>query len=229
MRKSILIVLVLFIAIAYFISQKQAYNQQSNVASKTWVGKIKSLISIKNEQEAVLVSEDKTDLVLDSVDIDNLADLSEQNLDIWIQSEAKKMDLTNNDSDSQMVQLRAKALTATKDQIQILVTKALDANLPINQRIFSAYFVTLTQDVSSHESMENIAAHGLTDFGAPVPHSEAELKRSQELALKYMQIDELFQRAKTDAQAKERLKRLASSAGSDEVRNYAEKKLIELK
>ena len=139
------------------------------------------------------------------------------------------MNSTNKDTEIEQIKLQAQAQTLLPQQLAVLKDLAIDSRLPINERIFSAYLIVLNQAEQSQESLFNVAKTEVPDFGPIHPHSESELRHTQELAIRYMQVDELFQRAKTDANALDKLKLLTKEAQSAQVRSYAEKKIKELK
>ncbi|MBY0554835.1 hypothetical protein K2P97_09920 [bacterium] len=160
---------------------------------------------------------------------DNLQTYNAQQLQTWVQKEASSMNSTNNNTDEKLIQLKAQAQTLTAPQIKSLKERAVNSSLPINERIFSAYLISLNPTEQSLESLFEVAKTEIPNNGALLPHSEAELKNSQETAIRYMQIDELFQRAKTDPNAYDKIKLLAQEAQSAQVRSYADRKLKELK
>lgn len=160
---------------------------------------------------------------------DNLETYNNEQLQTWIQKEASSMNSTKNNTDEKQIQLRAQAQTLSSPQIKSFEERAVNSSLPINERIFSAYLISLNPTEQSGESLYNVAQSPIPELGALLPHSEAEIKHAQETAIRYMQVDELFQRAKTDTNAYDKLKLLSQEAGSAQVRSYAERKLKELK
>lgn len=160
---------------------------------------------------------------------ESLHELKTEELKKWVAEEARAMNTTNKDTESLQIKLQAQAQTLVPQQLAVLKDLAIDSKLPINDRIFSAYLIVLNHSGQSQESLFNVAKAEVPDLGPILPHSEAELKHTQELAIRYMQVDELFERAKTDANALDKLKLLVQEAQSAQVRSYAEKKLKELK
>jgi hypothetical protein len=143
----------------------------------------------------------------------------------WIDTESKKMDSTNHNPEEERVILQARSRTLTKEQIVYLRSVAIDFKTAMNSRILSSYLVTLNPTTLSVDTMFEIAKSPVPDFGPINPHSEAEVKHGQEMAIRYMQIDELAERAKTDANARNKLKLLAETAEDSQVRSYAARKL----
>lgn len=160
---------------------------------------------------------------------DNLAVLNPAQLKNWVEADSKSMNSVNHNTDEVAVRLKAQARTLLPEQLPILSEMASDINFPANSRMLSAYVLTLTDQPQAIENMKDLASKALPDFGPVLPHSEAELRRAQELALRYMQVDEIAERAKTDANARDNLILLSKSAESEEVRAYALRKLKNLK
>lgn len=161
-------------------------------------------------------------------DMQNLQALSNEQLDQWVAVEARAMDSTAN-SEGRSIEIKALARTLSAAQLPQLVATAHNFEAPANVRIFSAFLLSQSELPESAAAMAELAKKDMPDLGPVIPHSEAELRHGQELALRYMQVDELFQRAKTSADALDNLRLLARDADSERVRAYAEKKLSELK
>jgi hypothetical protein len=159
----------------------------------------------------------------------NLQNFNLEQLQNWVKIEARRMDSTNNNSQEKLIELRAQAQTLAATQIKKLQELAINSELPINDRILSAYLISLNSSGLSQEALFDVAKTEIPDFGPILPHSEAELRHTQETAIRYMQVDELFQRAKKDTNALDKLKFLSQEAESAQVRSYAEKKYKEVK
>lgn len=160
---------------------------------------------------------------------ETLSEYTSVELKKWVEIEARAINMTNNNTAEKQIKMRAQAQTLNFQQLEILQNLATDTKLPINDRILSAYLISLNTSTQSEDSLFNVAKTEVPDFGPIAPHTEAELKHTQELAIRYMQIDELFHRAQTDANALDKLRLLATEAQYAQVRSYAEKKLKELK
>ena len=160
---------------------------------------------------------------------ENLSLFSPEQLKTWVEQDSKTMNSVDHNTQEVDIRLRAQAKTLQPEQLSVLSQMATDIKLPANSRVFSAYVLTLTEQPQAIENMKDLASKALPDFGPVLPHSEAELRRTQELALRYMQVDEIAERAKTDANAKNNLILLSTSAESEEVRAYALRKLKSLK
>lgn len=233
MRRVIFIILLVsFTAIYYFSTS----HDENSVMNQT-IASVKNVINNSTNMVSAAKS-DQTGLQNASTDssaaavefqADNLQTYNTEQLQTWVQREASSMNSTKNNTEEKLIQLKAQALTLTAPQIKTLQEKAVNFSLPINERIFSAYLISLNPSEQSLESLFDVAKTEIPNNGALLPHSEAELKNAQETAIRYMQIDELFQRAKTDSNALDKLKLLAVEAQSAQVRSYAERKLKELK
>lgn len=174
---------------------------------------------------ATAVSNDITDVPPPS-----LHTLSEPQLREWLKQEARDMDLTTNDTEQTQIRLRAQAQTLTPVQMRHLVKAARDTESGVNQRILSAYMISLNTSTASVDSLYELAQSTPPDHGPSIPHTDSEVKNAQELALRYMQIDELAARAaQRDSNAHDKLNLLSRQGGSPQVRSYAQRKLSELK
>lgn len=173
---------------------------------------------------AATVSSDATGAAVMS-----LHTLNETELQQWLRQEARDMDSTANNTDQVQIRLRAQAQTLTPTQLKQLVQTARDAENGVNQRILSAYMISLNSSAQSVDSLYELAQSTPPDHGPSLPHTEAEVKNAQELALRYMQIDELAARAQRDSNARNKLNLLSRQSGSPQVRSYAQRKLAELK
>lgn len=159
----------------------------------------------------------------------SLENLTFEELKKWVATESRAIDSVNNKSEEILVLLKAQAQTLGLKQLEILKILATDSRLAITDRIFSAYLLSLNSTNQSQQALYDVAISEIPNTGSLSPHSEDELKHTQELAIRYMQIDELFLRAKTEANAFDKLKLLVQTAASERVRSYAQKKILELK
>ena len=221
MRKWLFIIIVLLSAIYYFHDSTYAPE-----GVRQGVSKIKNMVknspftaAAKPEKEVISAPE--------PAEVQNLQAMQPAEFIRWIEKEGRAMDSTSNPEGVQ-IKIKAQARTLTAAQLPLLVQNALNISASANARIFSAYLLTLSELPQSVGAISDLAGKGLPDLGPVIPHSEAELRHGQELALRYMQIDELFQRAKTDSYALDNLRLLATKAEELRVRDYAQKKLQEL-
>lgn len=229
MRKYLYIIpIVLFSAIYYYTNVKQ----ESSVV-KTSVAKITSMIKNSTVASSDTGSPSETPPSKDSFAANptqtELRSFSPHELRQWVQRQSASMNSTDNNTEEQQILLRAQAQTLLPEQLPVLSEIAINTKMPINERIFSAFLITMNSAPQAQEALFEGAKTEVPDFGPVNPHSEAELRHTQELAIRYMQIDELFERAKTNTNARDKLKLLITEAQSAQVRSYAEKRLRELK
>ncbi len=226
MRKLVLIILIVLFSAIYYFS-----NWGNSNAVKNSVSSFSALIKKSTTAPPLTGSEPErqAEILPAKENEQGLIGLAPEALKKWLNAESGWLNSTQNNSDEQQIRFRAQAQTLLPTQLQVLRDFALDSLGPINDRILSAYMITLNTSPESKEIMFDVAKSDVPDHGSILPHTEAELKHTQELAVRYMEIDELFERAKTDADARDKLKLLALEAQSAQVRSYAEKKLKLLK
>lgn len=222
MRKLVMIILIVLFSAIYYFSNGGNSNVVKNSVSN-FTALIKKTTTTK--QEITSAPENPTVPTQASESEQGLAGLAPEALKQWVNAESSALNSTQNNAIEQQIRFRAQAQTLRPEQLAVLKDSAVDSTLPVNNRILSAYMITLNTTPESKESLFDVAKSDLPDNGPILPHSEAELKHTQELALRYMQVDELFERAKTDANARDKLKLLVVEAQSAQVRSYAEKKL----
>ena len=195
------------------------------MVNKVTLAKSASGDGSENQQNAS--NEAKSDAV--DMGSDDLSLLNPVQLKTWVEKDSTSMNSADHNTEVVAVRLKAQARTLLPEQLPLLSQMATDFNFPANARVLSAYVLTLTELPQTIENMKDLASKALPDFGPILPHSEAELRRGQELALRYMQVDEIAERAKTDSNARDNLILLSKNAESEEVRAYALRKLKSLK
>ena len=233
MRRIVFIILMVAFSSIYYLSTKedstyvmnQTILQVKNMVNKASLARSSSGDVSENQQNALY------DTKLEAVDTgsENLALLNPIQLKNWIEQGFKSINLVDHNIKEVALRLKAQARTLLPEQLPLFSQMASDINFPANSRMLAAYVLILTDQPQTIESMRDLASKALPDFGPVLPHSEAELRRGQELALRYMQVDEIAERAKTDTNARDNLILLAKSAESEEVRAYALRKLKTLK
>ncbi len=231
MRKLVFITLVVLFSSIYYYSSVENENSlafQIKTEIKTLVGTATRKKPPTENQIAVPQNESASGAGQQTGFGVDLGALNETQLSEWIREESKSMDMTNNDTEQVEIKMRASAKTLQSEQLKFIGMKALDVSVPANERILSAYLLTLNSNPESSEVQYNLAKEPLPDFGPVTAHSEAELRRTQEIALRYMVVDELAERAKTDANARHHLKLLLNPPSSEEVRRYVQRKIKEL-
>ncbi|AGH95910.1 hypothetical protein [Pseudobdellovibrio exovorus] len=229
MRKSVIILIVLaavILASIYFFQTTDSLKSEDILEEQT----MDSSVTDDEEQEEVSDSEiAATSVTSESGAPVGLQSLNEQQLKKWISEESRSMNSTGLNTEEIQLRLKAQAQTLTTEQLKALVKVTRESSMPANERVLAAYMLSLNTSANSLEAMFEVSAQPITDHGPSIPHSEAELRNAQELALRYMQVDELAQRAKTNPNAKDKLKLLSQKAESQQVRSYAERLLKELR
>lgn len=230
MRKSVIILIILtavILASVYFFQRAESLQSEGILAEE------QNLDSQTEDNEEPDEASD-ADVSVASVTSElgapvGLQSLNEQQLKKWIADESRSMNSTGLNAEEIQVRLKAQAQTLTAVQLKALVKATRESNMPANDRILAAYMISLNSSANSLEAMYEVSVQPVTNHGPSIPHSEAELRNAQELALRYMQVDELAQRAKTNPNAKDKLKLLSQQAESQQVRSYAERLLKELR
>lgn len=116
----------------------------------------------------------------------------------FIQTEAKTLDNPKVNTEAKQTTLIERASQLDDVEKYYLKTATLDTNQPINERILSVYLLSLSTGSTAQSLVNEIAQTPLPDHGPSAPHSEAEIRNSQELALRYMAIDKLVQNYKSN-------------------------------
>lgn len=232
MRRLIFISLIILFCAIYYYSTS---HDENGVAVKglkltqNLVNKVTNTLKGEDGNSSLQQTASTSETALVQVRENTTLDqMNEEQLATWINQEAPRLDSTRNNTAETEVRLQALARTLTSIQTKALKSFAINSSLPINNRIMSAYILTLAPENVSSDMMVDIAQEGLPDHGPVLPHSEAELKRSQELAIRYMQVDELASRAKTNADDMNKLRLLSQTAVAPEVRDYASKRLKDI-
>jgi Fe-S-cluster formation regulator IscX/YfhJ len=147
----------------------------------------------------------------------------------WLATESKLLNETTVDRKQKDLDLKKKVENFSDAEKKILLEDAHDTTKTANERILAAYMLVLDQSQSSSENLIGLAKKAMPDFGPVTAHSEAEIRRGQELSVRYMALDELSRRAANDPSALDALKRLTTEGESAEIRGYAQRILKEMK
>lgn len=234
MRRLVFISLLIAFCAIYYYSTSQ---DESSIAVKSvkmaqnLVNKVTNSTPMKASESSTVPAASTDSTVAGEGSHSNevsLGDLNAADLDEWIENESTSLDSTHNQTANVEVRMKAQARTLRPEQLKELQIIALDSERGVNSRILAGYLITLSQDATSLQLQSSIASSPLPPLGPPTPHSEDELKRSQELALRYVQVDELFERAKADSNALNELKQLSQKASEPAVRKYVAGRLKEL-
>lgn len=144
----------------------------------------------------------------------------------WVMNESKNIEASSVNPDLSEKMYREKVKQLSIEEIYKIQQVALDSERPANEKIFASYLLSLTTETAYLEPLEEFVLTSLKQRGEVRPHTQDELERSQELALKYMQIDSLYEKAMSkDKMALESLKKIARLSDIDQIRLYAQQKL----
>ena len=146
----------------------------------------------------------------------------------WVMVSVKNLEIPIKDPISSEQNTKNFVNQLSDNQISELKNKITNSELPMNERIFSNYALTLYSGADANQNLSDLINKKMPDFPNPQPHSEDEVKRGQEYALRYMEVDSLFMRAEDgDNSAKESLTQIAQDHQDLKIRNYAQRKLQE--
>lgn len=230
MRKFIFILLAVFFLVIYFYSTENENDNWLHQGVSQVKMTINSLKLSKNRDAKVEHPQKIADVEPSAGSLEvSFKKMDREQFQSWVQQESKLMNSTRNNTQEIQVRLKTQAQELGPQQFESLKDFALNTQLSINERILANYLLTLSDSPQALENAIEVAKSQIPDYGPSVPHSEAEIKNTQELALRYMQIDQLYELAKTDTNARDKLKLLVTEASSEQVRNYAKKKYFELK
>lgn len=152
-----------------------------------------------------------------------------QKLQAWLGNEAKNLDQPHVDTKQKDLELKKRIENFSDAEKKLVLATSIDSKRPANERILSAYMLVLDESQAGVPNLAGLANKALPDFGPVTAHSEAEIRRGQELAVRYMAVDELAKRASTQPEALETLKSIANSGESAEIRGYAQRVLKQIK
>lgn len=148
----------------------------------------------------------------------------------WLRTESKNLEQPHVDTRQKDLELKKIVENFSEAEKKIVIETAQDTKRAANERILAAYLLVLDQSKESLGHLGTLAQKALPDFGPVTAHSEAEIRRGQELAVRYMAIDELGKRAASNnPEAFETLKNLVNSGESAEIRGYAQRVMKEIK
>jgi hypothetical protein len=201
-------------------------------AEKTILAQKNEIDNIKSSLATALSSHDATvsqEVSVDQSHSTETTEIQKEKIQKWISVESKNLNQPHVDTAQKDIELKRLIESYSESDKKVIFDVALDTNRTANERILSTYMLVLDQSQQSINNLGNLAQKVLHDFGPTVAHSESEIRRGQELAVRYMAIDELRKRAKNDPLAVDALKKLAASAESAEIRNYAQRALSEIK
>ena len=113
----------------------------------------------------------------------------------WMTQESKQLEGRILDEKQVQADVRSKALRITESQLKDLKSVVENSDEAINKRIFSNYVLTNSFTTLTDQILNELVNQNTDSFKQiKEPHSVSEVKRSQEYALRFMQIDEVVQR-----------------------------------
>ncbi len=161
---------------------------------KNKVANQNSAVKLKDSAEAE--TEDKDSNVSSAVDMSG--EEKAQELAVFLESEARSLDNAHTNTKEKQTALQERANKLDDVEKNQLKSVTLNNNRPINERILSVFLLGLSQGGAAQSLASEIAQAPLPDYGPSSPHSEAEIRNTQELALRYMAIDKLVQDYKSN-------------------------------
>lgn len=229
MRKLIPVILILVVAGALYFFLGPSTKKTSNESlTNESASNINSTGPMGGGAATLSASQDQTPTAASAQSAQN-SDPAVAKIQTWILTESKNLNQPHVDTKQKDLELKKMIENFSEAEKKIILNTAHDTNKTANERILAAYMMVLDQSQKSEENLLNLAQKALPDFGPVTAHSEAEIRRGQELAVRFMSVDELAKRASNNPEALEALKKLASSAESAEIRGYAQRLLKEIK
>lgn len=216
MKKTTLAAGVALIALVLFINLEDEHQLSFNTIKNT-------LFNSTNHSEMYDQGASEQLENINSAKSENPNSLTDSELTTWIKNEALQLDKTVNDDNDIQIRIKQKASLLKPDQVEKLKDIILNSSLSINERIFSNYVLTLTFTPEA-ESMMNLIINTTDSFSKekPLAHSEQELKRNQEYALRFTLIDEIIARMKNNGQSPlDYLIGLSKKTNDSQIKLYA--------
>lgn len=152
----------------------------------------------------------------------------DEELQRQVASEAEQMDHVEQSESDATKRIREIVKSLNSAKLGQLARQAVDLKVPINQRALSTYLLAEAGPQAAAELQAMIEAP-LVKPGPYPPHSTDEVQSMQERSLRLMGVDGLFKAAQIDPESRRRLEEVARTANSQTIRNYAMRKLAELR
>lgn len=148
----------------------------------------------------------------------------------WVQVQTQNLEVPTNDPIEFERKTKQFVNQLNPFQLSELKNKILNLELPMNERIFSNYALMQFEGQTKNDYLKDLLNSSVPQFPDPKPHSEDEVRRGQEYALRYMEIDELSRRSEDgDENAREILSQIAQNHPDLKIQNYAKRKLSEIR
>jgi hypothetical protein len=218
-----LVLLGLYVALR-FTSEDGIVTQIKDRARKVFASNVKNNAPLG--QVAVTSSSDQT---LPET-TNQTSQKTDEEFTTWVQTQTQNLEVPTNDPIEFERKTKEFVNQLNPSQLQQLKDKVLNLELPMNERIFSNYAMIQFEGDAKNEFLKDLLNAPVPEFPDPKPHTSDEVRRGQEYALRYMEIDELFRRAEAgDLQAGEILAQLAQNHSDMKILNYAKRKLKEIR
>lgn len=178
------------------------------------------------EKSAANISSDQT--ALDNAN--QQTKKTDEEFTSWVQKQTQMLEVPTNDPIEFERKTKEFVNQLSLAQLDSLKNKILNLELPMNERIFSNYALMQFEGTPKNEFLKDLINASVTQFPDPKPHSSDEVRRGQEYALRYMEIDELFRRAEDgDPEARDILTQIAQNHSDLKIQSYAKRKLTEIR
>lgn len=157
----------------------------------------------------------------------NVTLFSDEEFSSWINTESKQLESRISDEKFVQAEVRAQAARLTESQLKDLKSIIENSQEPIHKRIFSNYVMINSFNPLSDQILSELIQQSTEEFKSPQEtHSAEEVKRSQEYALKFMQIDEMVQRLQNkDEDPLTFLIDLSKKSNDSQIKSYASQKI----
>ena len=146
----------------------------------------------------------------------------------WLKKESLAVDHPSINTENKIQYLTSKAKDLTKMESQFLVQSALSSSTSANEKLLAVYLLTLGRLTTLNQIVSFISApmDQIPQFDGD--HGPGQTKRVQESALRIMAIDNLYELAKTDSNAYQKLIDLVSTISDPVLQKYAKNKLQQI-
>ncbi len=219
----ILLVIIILSALTYFFIQNDLLkNEPINLKNTI----LKNLNLQKEPLQKIVSNSVSSDSSLTESKENKITD---EQLNLWLQKEVKNIELPVTDPISAEQKTKNLVNQLSQPQIKILMQKVLDNELAMNERIFANYSLTLYSGENANQNLYELINSKMPDYKNVQVHSEDEVKRAQDYALRYTQIDALAMNAENgDHVALTLLTQIVNNGTDGKIQNYAKRKLKEI-
>jgi hypothetical protein len=146
----------------------------------------------------------------------------------WLASEATQVGRTNVNTEQKKAQLAQIISGLTEAQARQLAQTALNTSATAGEKILSVYLL-VEGGARTRAELQQLLTTAPSVTGPQPAHSEGELRSVQERSFRVMAVDGMIAQSKTDPAALETLERTIPSIPDAYVKQYAQRRLSELK